>query len=264
MALLEINYFSNALKKITPFQMILPNDLQPIMYENNENYKREIKTLYLLHGFSGASTDWMLGSMAQELAIKYNLCIVMPSGDNSFYLDGKETGRAYATFVGEELVQYIASTFHLSAKKEDVFIGGLSMGGFGAIHTGYQFPSTFGKMFGLSSALIIYNIMNREPGFFDVIANYDYYRLVFGDLKQLENSENNPEYLLKKRIKEGVDVPPLFMACGTEDFLLENNRNFCKFLSAVGANFIYEESEGIHDWVFWNKYLEPAIQWLLS
>jgi putative tributyrin esterase len=264
MALLQVNYYSEALKKITTFHIILPNDLQPIMLEGNEHYKRGMKTLYLLHGFSGASIDWMLGSRAQEIAIKYNIAVVMPSGDNSFYLDGKETGRAYGRFVGEELVQYVAKTFGLSGKKEDVFIGGLSMGGFGAIHTGFQYHDTFQKIFALSSALIVHNIENIEPGFQDMIANYEYYSLTFGDLSRLEESENNPEYLVKKLKKEGKKTPPLFMACGTEDILLNENRSFHEFLVNENAEVAYQESTGIHDWKFWNEYLEPAVRWLLK
>ena len=43
----------------------------------------------LLHGFSGSTQDWLTGSLIQELALKYNLAVVMPAGENSFYLNGK-------------------------------------------------------------------------------------------------------------------------------------------------------------------------------
>lgn len=264
MALLQVNYFSEALMKLTTFQMYLPNDLQPPMTEGNEHYKRAVKTLYLLHGFSGNSFDWITGSLAQEMAIKYNLAIVMPSGENSFYLNAKGTGRAYASFLGEELVSYLSKTFALSDKKEDICIGGLSMGGFGAIHTGLAYPETFNKMFGLSSALIVNKIKGMRPGTADDIADYDYYAGVFGDLEQLDCSKNNPEYLVHKLKENGTEVPPVFMACGTEDFLISENREFRDFLRREGINLTYRESTGIHDWKFWNEYLEPAIQWMLE
>ena len=264
MAQLQVNYFSEALMKITTFQIILPNDVPPMMTEGNEHYKRSMKTLYLLHGFSGSSIDWLFGSRVQELAIKYNLAIVMPCGDNSFYLDGKATGRAYGRFIGEELVNYVARTFNLSSNKEDISIGGLSMGGFGAIHTGLQYPETFGKIVGLSSALIIHNIKNIESDFIDDIANYEYYAMTFGDLKLLETSDNNPEVLYNKLKMAGKRIPPIFMACGTEDFLINENRAFHEFLLSENADVDYNESPGIHDWKFWNEYLEPGIQWILA
>lgn len=264
MAVFQVDYFSKALEKHTIFHMILPNDLPPMMIGSNPNYNRKTKLLILLHGYSGSSKDWLYGSLISELAAKYNLAVVMPSGDNSFYLDGKGTGKAYCRFVGQELVEYVKRTFNLSAEKDDTYIAGLSMGGFGAIHTGLYYPETFGKVVGLSSAMIIHNIKNKTEDFKDGIADYDYYTSVFGRLDQLENSDNNPEYLIKKLKEENIQIPKIYMACGTEDFLLEENRAFYKFLTDEQVDVTYIEGPGAHTWEFWNAYLEPSIKWLLS
>lgn len=264
MSLLQVNFYSQSLVKGTTFHMILPNDCSASMIETNPHYKRNMKTLYLLHGFSGTSTDWLTGSGVQEMAQKYNLAIVMPSGDNSFYLDGKGTGTAYGRFAGEELVEYVAKTFGLSKKREDVFMGGLSMGGFGAIHTGLKYNDSFSKVFGLSSAFIIHNIKNKMPGFDNGVANYDYYVATFGNLDHLEDSENNPEYLIRQLKKSDDQIPLIYMACGTEDFIIEENRSFHRFLLNEKIDVTYIESCGVHDWKFWNEYLEPAISWLLN
>ncbi|WP_276929031.1 alpha/beta hydrolase [Herbinix luporum] len=264
MALFQVDYYSRSLEKSTCFHMVLPNDVHPMMKEGNENYNRKMKTLFLLHGYSGSSKDWLLGSPIQELALKYNMAVIMPSGDNSFYLDAKGTGRAYCKFVGQELVDYIRNTFNIAMDKEDTFIGGLSMGGFGAIHTGLFYPETFGKIVALSSALIIRKIMNITEDFTDAIADYDYYTSVFGNLDELENSVNNPEYLVKKLKEENKKIPDIYMACGTEDFLIEDNREFYKFLKDEEVDVKYIESPGAHTWDFWSSNLEPSIQWLLS
>jgi len=264
MAFLETSFFSQSLSRITTFNIVLPNDVPEIMTANNEHYKRNTKTLYLLHGFSGSRMDWMLGALVQDLAIKYNLAIVTPSGENSFYLDQKGTGRAFGKYVGEELVAYVRKTFGLSDLMEDTFIGGLSMGGYGAIHTGLLHPETFGGMFGLSSALITNKIMGKKPGYVDEVGDYDYYTAVFGDLDQLADSENNPEYLIKKRLEANERIPNIFMACGEQDFLLQENRQFHEFLVKNNVEVTYKESEGIHDWKFWNEYIEPAILHMLG
>ncbi len=264
MALLQINFYSEALRKITTFNMFLPNDVQEFMTEGNENYNRGQKTLFLLHGFSGNNIDWMLGSLAQDISTKYNMAIVMPSGDNSFYLDGKGTGRAYGKFIGEELVDYVRKTFNLGKSSEDTYIGGLSMGGFGAIRTGVKYPQTFGKIVGLSSALIIHDIKSMAPGSKNDIADYDYYTSVFGDLDSLVNSENNPEFLLKKLKENAMKIPKIFIACGAEDFLIQQNRDFIEFLNKEKIDVEYCENEGIHDWDYWNKMLEPSVKWLLN
>ena len=61
-----------------------------------------------------------------------------------------------------------------------------------------------------------------------------------------------------------TDIPLLYMAIGTEDDLLENNREFRDFLVKEGAELIYEEGPGIHDWFFWNEYLDKGLGKVLA
>lgn len=264
MALGTFDFFSDCLRRCVTFRIILPNDVPEIWKAGNPHLQRQMKTLVLLHGYSGSCSDWVNSSLIVDLANKYNLAVICPAGENGFYLDGKETGRKYAAYVGEELIQYARKTFGLSEKAEDTFIGGLSMGGFGAIHTGLQFNHTFSRIFALSSALIVHNVEKMTPGTDDGIANYDYYKLMFGEPSELHSSVNNPEELVRRHLKAGDTIPDIYMACGTEDFLLEENHIFRDFLLQNGVRLTYHESSGVHDFVFWNQYLEPAIQWLLN
>ncbi len=268
MALSQVHYLSEALARIVTFHIYLPNDTSKEFTENNPHYERPIKTLYLLHGFSGNTTDWIMGSSAMEISRKYNLAIVMPSGENSFYLDRKGTGNAYETYIAKELPAYIKKTYHLSDEREDVLIGGLSMGGFGAIRLGLKYDERYGAAFGLSSALIIEDIGKLSPGDMTacvkMIADYDYYVTVFGDLAGLEHSDVNPKFLVKQKLEKGGRITPIFMACGTEDFLLENNRDFRDFLVEHQVDVTYYESPGTHEWKFWNEYLETAVLWALA
>lgn len=84
------------------------------------------------------------------------------------------------------------------------------------------------------------------------------------DLSKLEQSENNPEMLIRKLKEENRTIPAVYMACGTEDFLIEPNRQFRDFLHQQGVPVEYAESPGVHDWAFWNQYIEPAILWMLK
>lgn len=264
MALFQADFYSKSLAGLTDFKIILPNDIIPEMAKGNPCYERSVKTLFLLHGYSGSSKDWLTGSLIEELAGKYNLAVVMPSCKNSFYLDAKGTGRAYCRYVGEELAEYVRSTFGIADKRENTYIGGLSMGGFGAIHTGLAFPDTFEKIVALSPALIVHDIENMREGDSDSIADYYYYTSLFGALDKLEDSPNNPEFLIRRLKSEGKRIPPIFRAIGTEDFLIEPNRAFAKFLKEENVPETYIESRGVHNWDFWNSYLEEAIKWLLG
>ncbi len=209
-----------------------------------------MKTLFLLHGWTGDAGNWV----PEYLAEKYNFAIVMQNSKNGFWLDGISTGHKFCTFIGEELVRYIRKTFGLAMSPEETCIMGLSMGGFGALHTALAYPDTFGKTAALSSALIVHEISGMKEGDKNDVANYEYYRECFGDLDKVLESENNPETLVKKLQAQGKKLPEIFMACGTEDFLLENNRQFHNFLNENGVPHTYMESAGGHDTKFWDEY----------
>ena len=260
MAVGTFDFFSDCLRRNTTFRIILPNEEDV----REGSAKEHMKTLILLHGYCGGCNEWLWYGNAVDMAQKYHLCIVLPTGENSFYLDGKETGRQYATYIGRELLQYVRKTFGLSERREDTFIGGFSMGGFGAIHTALQFADTFEAAIGLSSALIVHGINGMKPGEGNEVANYDYYKLMFGNLDSLEESNANPEKLVCELKERGEELPRFYLACGEQDFLLQPNRDFAAFLQAYGVDFCYFEGPGEHNFDYWNKHLEPGIQWILN
>lgn len=250
MADISIDFFSNSLMRSVTFKMYIPNDFRAdIPREETEYSKRKMKTLFLLHGYTDKAFNWMPTWVAE----KYNFAVVMPSGENSFWLNGAATGRKFCTYVGDELVRYVRKTFGLAMSADETYIMGLSMGGFGALHAAFAYPDNFGKVTALSSALIVHQIAHMKEGENNGVANYDYYRSCFGDLDTVEQSDNNPEVLAERLHKSGR-LPEIFMACGTEDFLLAENRQFHSFLDSIGAKHIYLESKGGHDMTFWNEY----------
>lgn len=265
MAVFQVDYYSTSLARVTDFKVILPNDtFIETVKKYAEYYRRPPKTLFLLHGYSGCSKDWFSGSRIEELAGKYNIAVVMPSCNNSFYVDAKGTGRAYCRYVGKELVDYVRKTFGIADKREDTYIGGLSMGGYGALHVGLAFPDTFGKIVAFSPALLFDQIAGMKEGDNNNVADYYYYASIFGDLDKLKDSPNNPEYQIRKLKEEGKNIPPIFLSIGTEDFGIEASRKFDKFLKKENVPATYVEGPGGHDWDFWNAHLEQAIKWLLE
>ena len=94
--------------------------------------------------------------------------------------------------------------------------------------------------------------------------NYEYYVDTFGDLKKAIRSDHNPEVLYKRNVKEDRENPRIFMACGTEDFLLAPNRRMRNFLKKQKAVYTYVENPGIHDWNFWTPHAYKGIDWLLE
>src|SRR5690606_9197863 len=129
----EVTFLSRSLKRKVAFNAIIPGDSGDPRLPAAEG---PFKTLYLLHGIFGNHTDWLTNSRIQMLAESRNLAVIMPAGDNAFYLDQTDRGDLYGQFVGQELVAATRAMFNLSHRREDTFIAGLSMGGYGAIRNG--------------------------------------------------------------------------------------------------------------------------------
>ena len=259
MALLHCNFMSRSLGRPVPIQVVLPTD--KMAGPQGQAPQGPFKTLYLLHGIFGDETDWVCGTRLQSWAQDRNLAVVMPAGENSFYVDNPRASRLYGTYIGKELVDFTRRTFPLSAKREDTFIGGLSMGGFGAIVNGLQNPETFGAVCALSSALILDSMMENKEYTDFLMTNKGYYESVFGDLDQVRDSDMDYDALAEKVAKEPVK-PRFYMACGTEDGLIGVNRAFRDHLQGLGFDVTYEEGPGVHDWYFWDKYILKAMEWL--
>lgn len=260
MALMEVNFFSKSLMRPVTMNVILPAD--KIFFEEKTEEERPFKTLYLLHGVMGNYTDWVTGTCIKRWAEEKNLAVVMPSGENMFYIDHPKANEYYSEFVGKELVQLTRKMFHLSNKKEDTFIAGLSMGGYGAIRNGLIYHSTFGYIAGLSSAMIMEKknvIDDNSPMFFE---RKSFLESVFGDLRKIQGSELDLEWIARKMKAEGTVFPHMYLACGLDDPLLVPNREFRDVMCKLGADVLYEEGPGAHEWDFWNRYIKKVLDWL--
>lgn len=259
MALIQCNFFSKALMRTVPIQVVLPTD--KFVGPQGTQPEGPFKTLYLLHGIMGNYTDWVSGTRVQSWAQDRNLAVVMPSGDNSFYVDNPKSSANYGTFIGKELVDFTRRTFPLSRKREDTFIGGLSMGGFGAIVNGLQNPETFGAVCALSSALILDSAPQNKEYTDNLFTNRGYYESIFGDLTKVRGSFFDYDALAEK-VAPLAEKPKFYMACGTEDELIGVNRQFRDHLQKLGFDVTYEEGPGVHDWYFWDEYILRAMEWL--
>lgn len=261
MALIQVNLFSQSLMRTVPVNVILPVD-KMVMPGQPIREDKPYKTLYLLHGVFGNYTDWVTGTRIQRFAEENDLCVVMPSGDNAFYVDQPAGNNLYGQFIGQELVELTRKMFPLSRKREDTFIGGLSMGGFGALRNGLKYADTFGYITALSSACDVEEMASRtkNPGF--MLSNKSYAEACFGDLSGLLESDMNPKYLAKLLNKAGKSFPKIYMACGDKDGLLPANKAMAAFLKEQGADVTFEIGPGNHEWDFWDTYIKKAIAWL--
>ncbi len=258
MALLHVNFFSATLHRKVPMQVILPTDAA---IESAGLFK----TIYLLHGLMDNCTAWTSNTRIERWAMERNLAVVMPSAENSFYVDipyGRSPFGDFGAYVGQELVEMTQKMFRLSHKREDTFIAGLSMGGFGALRNGLKYSDTFGYIACLSGAVHIFEYPFDEAGR-NVIGE----DACFGDIRAAALTDRNPRVaaealFARKKARGKTPFPKVYIACGTEDYLLKANRIFADFLKANGVDVTYEEGPGKHDWDFWDTTIQRVLDWL--
>ena len=251
MALLQINFNSTCLAMQTNITVIIPETsgiLKP-------DFNGKLKTLYLLHGLSNDNTIYTRYTNIERYACDKNLAVIMPSVDHSFYADMKY-GHKYYSYICEELPTFMRNIFPLSAKREDTFIAGHSMGGYGTFKIALMNPDKFAAAASMSGVLDI-NVFLQD-GIFEGFNP----KSIYGDTKDLTGSENDLFHLLKNKVKAKTPLPKLFQICGTEDFLYQSNLNFKEFAQNLKIDLTYEEKSGDHDWGFWEESIKKIIDWL--
>lgn len=261
MAIIEVNFISKCLMRTVTFNAIIPAD-KIFGPQTSAKEQKPFKTLYLLHGIFGNYTDWVNGTRIQAWAEANDLAVIMPSGENRFYLDDENSGELYGEFIGKELVEFTRKLFPLSTKREDTFIAGLSMGGYGAIRNGLKYAENFGCIAGLSAALVHDTWKDSDNSAPVFTFRRKYNEAIFGDYDKVVGSDKDPKALVKNLIKEGKEIPNIYLCCGTEDGLISRSRDFRDYLIENNVPVTYEEGPGGHDWVFWDTYIKKILAWL--
>ncbi|BES64308.1 alpha/beta hydrolase family protein [Gottschalkiaceae bacterium SANA] len=252
MALIHCQIDSKILDLEMSVNVILPDGV--------ETLPAELPTLYLLHGLSGNYSSWCRKTAIERYASAYKVAIVMPEVHRSFYTD-MAVGYPYWTFLSEELPTMMEYYFPLSKKREDRFVAGLSMGGYGAMKWALGCPDKFSYAASLSGAVDLYyqyQITQNAP---EMEAIRPEMENIFGDLDRFEGSPNDL-FTLMKQAKKRSELPELFVLCGTEDFLYPSHLHFLEGLELQDIQAKVFEEPGAHEWDFWDRNIQRVLAWL--
>lgn len=256
MILNEVNFFSETLGMRSTMNVLLP---QRILLDGKRNRKAKYRTLYLLHGYSDDHTAWMRWSSIEKYVEGLNLAVVMPAANTSFYTD-MAYGRNYFQFLSEEVPAVARDIFSLSSARQDNFIAGLSMGGYGAYKLALSLPDRYAAAASLSGALdVTENI--KGHGLHDLKVWKPEMQSVFGDLSKLAGSKHDLFALAKKAARSPVR-PRLYQCCGTEDFLYADNLRFRDAVQKLPFDHTYEPGPGEHEWPYWDKMIQHVLSWM--
>lgn len=212
MAYIHFHYKSGVLHRDVSMEITLP------YYESAyTGAETKFKTVYLLHGHSGSAQNYMTRLPLRETANANGLAIVAINGENLAYLDCECIGTNFSTWIGTELLDVTRELFPLSDKREDTFIAGFSMGGYGSMVNGIRFADRFGKIGVLAGGGLNFVNIDDTNGLLQMMSN-----IVGGKDKYLQSYAYVP-YAIEKACKDGIDMPKIYMACGTADPLYEDN-----------------------------------------
>jgi S-formylglutathione hydrolase FrmB len=254
MALLQASFKSSCLERDIQFNAILPIDR---MFDYTPA-KLPLKTLYLLHSYTGSPSSWLYGTELADLAARYGLAIFMPDGENHFYIDNHSRHSLFGEFIGREFVEFTRRMFPLSGDPEDTIIGGISMGGYGALRNGLKYDEVFGHIIAFSPAIVFHEraASDKEAVSGEITALYE---SIFGHLKAASESDADLHWLVNSLHQEGRRFPDIYIACGYNDMLVYESRRLSGHLESLGIQHTYEEGYGTHDMAFFNAYLRHAL-----
>lgn len=236
---IRCNYISAALMRAVDITVVIPSPDYGSMFGTlppKFTPQHKYPVLYLLHGRGNNDCTWFDYAQATLFAEENNIAVVSFAGENKFFADCAD--EKWQQFITVELQEFICGNFPVSERKEDTFICGLSMGGYGAMLNYLKAPERYGAVGCFSGA-------------------FDKYALA------QEKDEFNVHKLIEKQKKAGVSFAPIYLACGENDFILDNSKHLKRTLEQNGVDFCWVLEKGFgHEWRFWNAQLEKFIKWL--
>ena len=257
MAFLQCGISSDILGMKTNMNVLLPQD-------NVRQSREAVLVLYLLHGHTDDHAAWSRFTGLERYVRDLNLAVVMPTVHNGFYTN-TEIGYRYFDFCTQELPELVSAMFHVSSAREDTFVAGLSMGGYGAWRLALARPEQYCYAASMSGVLDLAGECEQRRNDPDVSS--DFMRDIinaFGPEGALYGSESDLLFLADRVNASSGPKPILRQFCGTEDFLYESNQNAKKHVEALGFDYTYWEGPGAHTWDFWDSCIQKIVKEIAS
>lgn len=258
--------YSYSLNMDSSLGVILPHDsrkhrgVEPI--HKGITASEKPKTLILLHGLSDNCAAWAHRTSILRYAEDYDVAVLMPEVQRSFYQNMKN-GPSYYDYITKELPELAAKMFGISVEPKDLMIAGLSMGGYGALACALSNPGRFSGVGSFSGTLDLRQLVLDEA-----FATRKELRGwvkdrwgIFGE--QIKYPDHMDLFNLAEQAEKSPAKPRIFVSCGTEDFLYDSNVRFRDFMKPRGFDFRYEEWPGAHEWGFWDKSVQMMLEHFL-
>lgn len=232
------------------YRVVLPADYK----SSNETSRYSV--IYLLHGLTGNFANWTDKTSLSAYAASNRFIIVTPDGANGWYTDSVSAPNdKYESYIVKELVPEIDKKFRTVAERRGRVIAGLSMGGYGAIKFGLKYPEMFSLVGSFSGALGAASFSEKNAG--NIGKGID---AIFGPEASDTRKANDIFAIVREPSADKIKAMPfIYQSCGTEDFLIQNNRDFVSLLNEKKIPHEYRELPGGHTWAFWDDQVREFV-----
>ncbi len=235
-------------KQRRPFLIYLPAS-----YNTAQGKHKSYPTLYLLHGSPGKDIDWITGGKATESADTLiasgkipDMIMIFPDGNgrpgaSSEWGNSYDGGQLIENYVFYDLVRYVDQHYRTIADPAHRALGGLSMGGFGAMNIAIHHPDVFGTIISLGG------YYRAEGGIWEKNATY----------MQLNSPINTITYTHQAWQLQ------MYLGAATKDQpYYTDTLEFMKVLDKLHIHYQFDLEKGYHSWHIWQKQLYNALLWL--
>lgn len=257
MAYGTITFFSDALGQDMTVDYILPDTRRRKRTWKDWNVGL-LKTIWILHGNGDSNNAWIRKSNIELYARQFDVAVIMPSCGREAYTDSKR-GLNYYTYITEELPIVMRYYLPLSNRREDNFIMGNSMGGYGALKVAMRNPDRYEAVASFSAGWAYgkHGNLQKLQGM-DKVSD-----LIYGSQEEFIGSENDLYYLADHLYEKPYGKQlRIYQCCGTEDFLYQDNADLRDYLqkTLTDSKYLYFEGPGGHDWFYWNPEIENVFR----
>lgn len=242
---------SSLMGREMPYRMITP--MQKAVAKD-ERYP----VIYLLHGLTGHFNNWTDLTKLSDYANGYKVIIVTPEGGDGWYTDSVSNDKEkWESYIVQELIPEVDKKFRTLPVRDKRAIAGLSMGGFGSLKFGLKYPDKFVLAGSFSGALGAADISEKTmSGAIGKTIDG-----IFGPVGSDTRKSNDLFGIIRSMTPENAKtIPFIYLDCGTEDFLFQNNRDFVSLLVEKKVPHEYRQLPGVHDWKYWDKQVQEFLQ----
>jgi enterochelin esterase-like enzyme len=221
------------------YRVYLPPDYQ-------QSPQRRYPVLYLLHGAGGNYTEWtdsFLPEQIDRLIVADQIqpmIVVMPDDGETTYFANWDNGPRWGDYVADDVVTTIDQRYRTLPAAASRAIGGLSMGGLGALNLAFQHPDTFGVVGAHSPSIRL----EPDPTLW-FLTGQNFW-------------EHNPLWLAQHQ--SGLEVLKIWLDAGTDDVWLPNIEAAEQVFVGEGLNVDWHEFPGPHEAEYWIEHLPDYLR----